>query len=75
MKEALMIIASAWSVAFIVLFFVFAAADKPVAPSMADARIHVIFVLFVGAITGVGWLWFRRQLKKGRQTAETPAIR
>jgi hypothetical protein len=62
-----MIIASAWSVAFIVLFFVFAGVDKSVSPDMSDARVHVIFVLFVGAITGAGWLWFRRQLKRGRQ--------
>lgn len=67
MKEALMIVTSAWSTAFIVLFFVFAAVDKPVASDMADARVHVIFGLFVGAVTGVGWLWFRRQLKKRRQ--------
>lgn len=69
MKEALMVMASAWSTAFIVLFLVFTAADKPVAPDMADARVHVICVLFAGAVTGAGWLWFRRQLKKRRQTA------
>jgi membrane protein DedA with SNARE-associated domain len=71
MKEALMVMVSAWSIAFIVLFLVFATVDKPVAPDMADARVHVIFVLFVGAVTGAGWLWFRRQLKKRRQTEET----
>lgn len=58
-----MIIASAWSIAFIVLLFASIADTSPTEP-LTPERIHVIGILFVGAVTGVGWLWFRHQSKK-----------
>jgi hypothetical protein len=69
MKEALMVIASAWSTTFIILFFAFTTVGTTIAPSDVDARAHVIFALFVGAVTGAGWLWFRREAKKSRRVA------
>jgi hypothetical protein len=62
MKEALMVIASAWSVAFIVLFL----ASVTTAPQagLSPERVHIILFLLVGAVTGSGWLWFRHKLKK-----------
>ena len=52
MKEALMVIASAWSVAFIVLFLgsVMSAPQAGLSPE----RVHIIFFLLVGAVTGSG---------------------
>jgi hypothetical protein len=62
MKEALMVIASAWSVAFIVLFLA-SVATAPQA-GLSPERVHIILLLLVGAVTGSGWLWFRHKLKK-----------
>lgn len=64
MKHALMTIMSAWSVTFIVLFFVFVLAESPVTLDSLVARNHIIFALFVGAVTGAGWLWFRHVAKR-----------
>jgi protein-S-isoprenylcysteine O-methyltransferase Ste14 len=62
MKEALKVIASAWSVAFVVLFF----ASVTTAPQagLSSERVHIILFLMVAAVTGSGWLWFRHKLKK-----------
>jgi hypothetical protein len=62
MKEALKVIASAWSVAFVVLFL----ASVTTAPQagLSPERVHIILFLMVGAVTGSGWLWFRHKLKK-----------
>lgn len=62
MKEALMVIASAWSVAFIVLFV--AAVTTAPQDGLSSERVHVILLLLIGAVTGSGWLWFRHKLKK-----------
>jgi hypothetical protein len=66
MKEALMIIASAWSTAFILLFLLFVVTDKASTPEEQIIRAHVIVTLFIGAVTGSGWLWFRSHSKKHR---------
>ena len=63
MKEALMIIASAWSIALIVLFFASVTTGPQIAPFSIE-RVHIVFFSFVGAVTGCGWLWFRHELKK-----------
>jgi hypothetical protein len=62
MKEALMVIASAWSVAFVVLFV----ASVATAPqgALSPERVHIILLLLIGTVTGSGWLWFRHKLKK-----------
>lgn len=67
-KEALMVIASAWSVAFIVLLIFAVVTSEPSEPS--TARVHVIFMLLIGAVTGSGWLWFRGELKQRRRTKD-----
>lgn len=74
MKEAFTVIASAWSTAFIVLFFAFAIAAPPGATDDATARAYVILFLFVGAVTGAGWLWFRRGFKKRQRQRGRIAI-
>lgn len=60
-KEALMVVASAWAVAFIVLFLasVGFAPDRP-----SPERVDIMLFLMVGAITGSGWLRFRHDRKK-----------
>jgi hypothetical protein len=62
MKETLMVIASAWSVAFIVLFV----ASVTTAPQggLPPERVHIILLMLIGSVTGSGWLWFRHKLKK-----------
>jgi hypothetical protein len=69
MKEALSIVASAWSTAFIALFLVYAVAEMPRDPLLAEVRARAIIVLFVGAVTGAGWLWHRHAIKKRRPAA------
>lgn len=64
MKQALMVIASAWSTAFIILFFAFAILCTPISPTRAEVYGDAPFILLAGAVTGVGWLWFRRETKK-----------
>jgi hypothetical protein len=65
MIEALKIIVSAWSVALIVLFFIFFTAETP-SPEFATARAHTMIELLTGSITATGWLWFRHQEKRKR---------
>jgi hypothetical protein len=57
--KAIKIIVSAWSVAFIIMFFVVLASTEPSDPSRKSSYILLIFVLFSLAVTGVGWLWYR----------------
>ena len=64
MKEALSIVASAWSMAFIALFLVYAVAEMPPDPQLAEVRAWAVIVLFIGAVTGAGWLWHRHAMKK-----------
>ena len=66
MRETLSIIVSAWSTAFVALFFIYAIADMPPDPLLAEFRARVIIFLFVGAVTGAGWLWHRHAMKKQR---------
>ena len=58
------VITSAWSVAFILLFFLVAAAPKPSDASILQIRDWEILVLFGLAITGAGWLCARKLEKK-----------
>lgn len=67
MKEALMIIASAWSVAFIILFVACVLNLSAVAPGDPDTTARLTCILLAGAVTGVGWLWFRHERKKRGQ--------
>jgi hypothetical protein len=69
MKEPLSIIVSAWSTAFIALFLVYAVAEMPSDPLLAEVRARVVLVFFVGAVTGAGWLWHRHAIKKQRSEA------
>jgi hypothetical protein len=62
MKEALMVITSAWSVTFIVLFL--ASVTTVPQDGLSPERVHIILFLLVGAVTGSGWLWFRHKLRK-----------
>ena len=73
MKEALMVIASAWSVAFIVLFL----ASVTTAPQseLSPERVHIILFLLVGAVTGSGWLWFRHKLKKQHSPVQSAKLK
>jgi len=70
MKEALSIIMSAWSTTLIALFLIYAVAERPTDPSLAEVRARAVIVLFVGAVTGAGWLWHRHALKKHRLNPE-----
>lgn len=72
MKEALMVIASAWSVAFIVLFL----ASVTTAPQaeLSPERVHIILFLLVGAVTSSGWLWFRHKLKKRHSPVQSAKL-
>ncbi len=62
MKEALSIIASAWSVAFIVLFVFYI-------PNITATTISgaVFFFLLGGAVTGAGWLAYRSDIRSRRE--------
>lgn len=68
MKEALKTIASAWAVAFIILFAAFILSPLPVNdPGKMIVRGHLDFTFFVGAVTGAGWLWYRsRERQRGK---------
>lgn len=55
-SEALKVIASAWSVAFIALFFLSFRPDRNPDPI-------VTLILFALAVTGSGWLWYRSRKK------------
>lgn len=59
MKEAWSVIASAWSVAFMLVFVAWAIADIDHAPAMG-------ITLFVAGVTGAGWLGYRASLKERR---------
>lgn len=62
MREALGTIVSAWAVAFIVLFLL---SIQMTATGVPDPhKGHIVFILFVGAVNGSGWLWFRHKGKK-----------
>ena len=67
-KEALMVITSAWSLAFIVLFCVFVSSPAPIAPDFKEARALIILVFLLGAVSGGGWLKFRHEMKKSRKS-------
>jgi hypothetical protein len=69
MREMIKIITSAWSVAFIILFFLVAAAPTPTDTSITPIRDWEILVLFALAITGAGWLLARRMERKRRGTS------
>lgn len=62
--EALKVIASAWAVAFIILFGLWTLTLPTVKP---DHRILIWFaiwlVLLSGAVTGAGWLYYRSTSK------------
>lgn len=66
MKEALMVMGSAWSIVLIALFVIFALSQVPAPSDHPEARADVITLLFVGAVTGAGWLWYRSQVKRSR---------
>jgi len=57
MKEALSVISSAWAVAFIVTFILWA-----IAPIEHD--VWMTMFLLVSAVTGTGWLVYRFELKR-----------
>ena len=62
-----MVIASAWSTACIILFVAFVSLCSPVSLKRAEAYGDMPTILLVSAVTGAGWLWFRRQYKKSHE--------
>ena len=74
MRETLSVILSAWSTAFVTLFFIYAVADMPPDPGLADFRARVIIFLFVGAVTGAGWLWHRHAMKRQQKDSDKIAL-
>jgi len=66
-KETFSVIASAWSTVLIVLFL-YSALSTPVAPALTEDAAYAILILFVGAVTGAGWLWHRHILKRGQHS-------
>ena len=58
-----MVIASAWSIVLIVLFFASVTAEPQIGPYSVE-RVHIVVFSFIGAVTGSGWLWFRHEVKK-----------
>jgi uncharacterized membrane protein len=61
--EALKVIASAWSVAFIVLFL-YSGLCIPTHPAPTEDTVCAILILFAGAVTGAAWLYYRHKEKK-----------
>lgn len=53
--EAVKVIISAWSVAFIIMFVVVMAGPNPHPESVG--------ITLAGAVTGAGWLWYRSSCK------------
>jgi hypothetical protein len=66
-----MVIASAWSAAFIILFLVFISSPTPIAPGHEDSWSLIIVILLIGAVSGSGWLKFRHEMKKSRKLFKT----
>lgn len=66
-KEAAMVIASAWSVASMVLLWIFLTAPAPMSVEASAGRVQNICLFFVTSVSGAGWLWFRRDLKRRRR--------
>jgi len=66
-----MVIASAWSIAFVILFLVFITSPTPIVPGHEDSRSLIIIILLIGAISGSGWLKFRYEMKKSRKLFKT----
>lgn len=65
-KEAIKVIISAWSVAFIALA-IFGA------PYIRD-RTGAYAIIFFTAVTGCGWLWYRSDNKPGSATESKPEV-
>jgi uncharacterized membrane protein len=61
-SELLKLIASAWSVAFIVLFL-YSALSTPTHPAPTEDTVCAILILFAGAVTGAAWLYYRHREK------------
>ena len=69
MKEALMFMASAWSVASILFFVAFVSLCAPISPDRAQTYGDMPLILLGAAVTGAGWLWFRHEAKKKKNPA------
>lgn len=64
MKEALSVIASAWSVAFIVMFAAVCAFSVNSNPVDKEAYAYLFCILLASSITGIGWLIYRHNSKR-----------
>ena len=69
--EMFMVIASAWSTAFIILFLVFITSPTPSTLGHENSRSLIIVILLIGAVSGSGWLKFRHEMKKSRKSFKT----
>lgn len=67
MKEALSVIASAWSVAFMLLFLGMCSLLDDSIETAKPMFTTAFFVLMTLAVTGSGWLGYRSRVKQERK--------